>query len=136
MSTGPAHETSPGPLVPFSVGCSRADGGPLVAEVSGDVDIANSKTLIDAVLAGLDDDPKVGVVLDFTAVDFMDSTGIRAILEIARHLDDAASGLVLLNPAGGVRKLLSLAGLDDRIPVTDSFDQAKAILATPAPPPR
>lgn len=132
MSTGPAHETSPGQLTPFSVDCSRADGGPLITAIAGDLDIANAEALVDAVLTGSQTDPKPGVVLDFTAVDFMDSTGIRAILEIARHLDEeAAAGLVLLNPATGVAKLLSLAGVDDRIPVASDLQQALALLAAP-----
>lgn len=132
MSTGPAHETSPGQLTPFSVDCSRADAGPLIAAIAGDVDIANAEALVDAVFTAFQTDPKPGVVLDFTAVDFMDSTGIRAILEIARHLDDEdAAGLVLLNPATPVAKLLSLAGLDDRIPVAADLDQALALLSAP-----
>ncbi|HWH11253.1 MAG TPA: STAS domain-containing protein [Solirubrobacteraceae bacterium] len=133
MSTGPAHETSPGQLTPFSVDCSRTDGGPVIAAIAGDVDIANAESLVDAVLTRAQTDPKPGVVLDFTAVDFMDSTGIRAILEIAQHLDDDdAAGLVLMNPASSVAKLLSLAGLDDRIPVATSLEQALAVLAASA----
>jgi anti-sigma B factor antagonist len=133
MSTGPAHETSPGQLIPFSVDCARVDAGPLVAAISGDLDIANAETLVDAVIGGVQADPKPGVVLDFTAVDFMDSTGIRAILEIARHLEDGeGAGLVLMNPANAVGKLLALAGLDNRIPVAVGLEQALALLAAPA----
>ncbi|HEY5198844.1 MAG TPA: STAS domain-containing protein [Solirubrobacteraceae bacterium] len=135
MSPGPANETSPGQLIPFSVDCSRAAPGPLIAVIAGDVDIANAETLVDAVITGVQTDPKPGVVLDFTAVDFMDSTGIRAILEIARHLDgEDAAGLVLMNPVSAVAKLLSLAGLDDRIPVAVGLEQAVALLAAPANP--
>lgn len=132
MSTEPSHDTSPGHLSPsFAVSCSRTDGGPLIAEISGDVDIANAQRLVDAVIAGVEANPKPGVVLDFTGVAFMDSTGLRAILEIARRLDEEAAGIVLMNPADSVRKLLSLAGLDDRIPVAAGVDQAQAFLSAP-----
>lgn len=131
MATGRSHDTSDGQLIPFAVRCSRADGGPLVAAVSGDVDIANAGELVDAVLTGVEANAKAGVVLDFTTVAFMDSTGLRAILEIARRLDEEAAGIVVINPAGSVRKLLSLAGLDDRIPVVEDIGQAAAFLSAP-----
>ena len=131
MSTGPSHDTTPGQLVPFAVECSRSATGPLIATISGDVDIANAETLVDAVIAGTEADPKSGVVLDFAAVEFMDSTGLRAVLKIAQRLDEDAAGLVLMRPASSVRKLLSLAGMDDRFPVAVSLDQAKAFLTAP-----
>jgi anti-sigma B factor antagonist len=129
MSTG-SHETPPGLPIPFAVDCSRAGAGPLVATVSGDVDIASAQLLLDVVIAGTEAAPSSGVVLDFTGVDFMDSTGLRALLEIVRRLEDEAAGLVLMKPADSVRKLLSLAGLDDRIPIAVDLEQAETLLAS------
>lgn len=131
ISTGPSHEPSPGRLTPFSVQCSRRSTGPVVATLSGDVDIANAGQLVDAVIAETQTDPAPGVVLDFTRVPFMDSTGLRAILEIAQRLEQDAGGVVLLNPVNSVRKLISLAGLDERIPVVGSLEQADVVLAAP-----
>jgi anti-sigma B factor antagonist len=118
-------------LTPFSVECSRRDSGPTIAMVCGDVDIASAGLLVEAVTAGAEPAPQAGVVLELTAVEFMDSTGIRAILEIAGGLDQHNGGLVLLNPADSVAKLLTLAGIDERIPVAASLEQADAILAAP-----
>lgn len=131
MSTGPSHDTPPTRLTPFSVECSRRDSGPTIAMVCGDVDIASAGRLVEAVTAGAEPAPQAGVVLELTAVEFMDSTGIRAILEIAGGLDQHNGGLVLLNPADSVAKLLTLAGIDERIPVAASLEQADAILAAP-----
>jgi anti-sigma B factor antagonist len=130
MSTGPSQSSSPGPLAPFSVECSQARGGSLIATITGDIDIATAETLVSAVTAGVAANPTTGVVLDFAAVGFMDSTGLRALLEIDRALEDG-TGLVLLSPANAVRKLLTLAGLDDRIPVATTLDQAQIILEGP-----
>jgi len=134
MSTGPSHDVTPGPLSSFTVTCTRAEAGPLVAAITGDLDIANAGILVDTVIPEIGGGPTSGVVLDFSAVDFMDSTGLRALLEIARRLEDDAARLVLLNPAGSVRKLLALAGLDERIPVAISLEQAEASLGRPAGP--
>jgi anti-anti-sigma factor len=130
MSTGP-HEPPPTQLVRFSVDCARLPAGSMIATLSGDLDIANAELLVESVIAGVETDPPLGVVLDFTGVPFMDSTGLRAILEIAQRLEEDAAGLVLLNPANSVSKLLSLAGLDERIPVVASMEQAEAVLAAP-----
>jgi anti-sigma B factor antagonist len=129
MSTGPSDDAQATQLTPFSVGCSRRDGGPTIATICGDLDIASAALLVDAVSAGAAPAPQAGVVLELTGVDFMDSTGVRAILEIAGELDELGGGLVLLNPANPVAKLLSLAGIDGRIPVAASLEQADAILA-------
>jgi anti-sigma B factor antagonist len=118
-------------LTAFSVDCSRRDGGPTIAVVSGDVDIASAEILVDAVSAAAEPAPQAGVVLDLTGVDFMDSTGIRAVLEIAGGLDAHGGALVLLSPVSSVAKLLSLSGIDHRVPVATSLEQAEAILAGP-----
>jgi len=115
----------------FSVECSRRPAGPLIATLSGDVDIANAGLLVDAVIAETETGRTTGVVLDFAGVPFMDSSGLRAVLEISRRLEEDAAGLVLLNPGSAIRQLLALAGLDERIPVAAGLEQAEALLAAP-----
>lgn len=132
MTSPTQPETSDRPPRPFSVAVSGANGGPLVATVAGDVDIATAASLSEAVLAALDEAPDRGVVLDFTEVSFMDSSGLRAVLDISRRLDTGRGGLVLLSPNRPVRKLLSLAGLDERMPIATTLAEAGAILAESA----
>lgn len=133
MSTGPSHD-SPPQVLPFSVECFRRPAGPLIATLCGDVDIANAGLLVDAVIAETETAPAPGVVLDFAGVPFMDSSGLRAVLEISRRLEEDAAGLVLLNPVSAVRQLLTLAGVDERIPVAAGLEQAEALLAAPGRP--
>ncbi|HEU0318594.1 MAG TPA: STAS domain-containing protein, partial [Solirubrobacteraceae bacterium] len=115
--TAPRPEISDRPPSPFSIALSGGGERPLLATVAGDVDIATAGSMADAVLAALTDAPTPGVVLDFTNVGFMDSSGLRAVLDISRRVDAGTSSLVLMNPNRPVRKLLSLAGLDERMPV-------------------
>lgn len=129
MTSQPRPETSDHPPRPFSVAVSSAVGGILVATVAGDVDIATAASLSEAVLTSLDGAPGRAVILDLTEVSFMDSTGLRAVLDISRRLDEGPAGLVLLSPNRPVRKLLSLAGLDERMPIATTLAQAEAILA-------
>ncbi len=128
MTTGPHPEISDRPPSPFSVSVSGGGEQPLVAAVAGDVDIATAAPMSEAVLAALDDAPGSGVVLDFSHVGFMDSSGLRAVLDISRRLDMGPASLVLLNPNRPVRKLLSLAGLGERMPIASTLEEARTVL--------
>ena len=130
--TGPRPEISDRPPSPFSVNVTGGGDRALVAAVAGDVDIATANDMSAAVIAALDDHPGVGVILDFSNVGFMDSSGLRAVLDISRRLDAGDASLVLLSPNRPVRKLLSLAGLDERMAVATTLDQAETILAEAA----
>lgn len=133
MTTDPRPEISDPLPSPFSVAVSGGGRRPLVAALTGDVDVATAGLMREAVIAALEDAPGCGVVLDFANVDFMDSTGLRAVLEISRRLDMGATSLVLLSPNRPVRKLLTLAGLDERIPIATTRAQAESILAEGSP---
>jgi anti-anti-sigma factor len=130
---GPHPEISDRPPGPFSVAVSGGGADPLLAKVAGDVDIATAASLADAVLSALDDSPDSGVVLDFTNVGFMDSSGLRAVLDISRRLDPGPTCLVLLSPNRPVRKLLSLAGLDEHMPIASTLAEAQTMLAQAGP---
>jgi anti-sigma B factor antagonist len=133
MTTGPRPETSSDPPPsPFSVAVTGGSGAPLIARVAGDVDIATASSMGTAVIAAIEQAPGSGVVLDFANVGFMDSTGLRAVLDISRRLEAGPGSLVLLSPNRPVRKLLSLAGLDDRMPIADTLAEAETMLAEAA----
>jgi anti-sigma B factor antagonist len=136
MTTGPGPdpETSDHPPGSFSVAVTGGGEGPLVATVAGDVDIATASSMGATVIAAMEDAPGAGVVLDFANVGFMDSTGLRAVLDISRRLETGPGSLVLLSPNRPVRKLLSLAGLDDRMPIAETLAEAQTMLAEAAQP--
>jgi anti-anti-sigma factor len=46
------------------------------------------------------------VVLDFSGVSFMDSSGLRAVLDVAGSID---GGVVLLHPSEQVRRVLDIS---------------------------
>jgi anti-sigma B factor antagonist len=55
------------------------------------------------------------ITLDVSAVTFMDSSGLRVVLDACRELADGGS-VRLVNPAGQVQKLLRLTGAADAVP--------------------
>ena len=127
MSTQGRPEVADRPPTPFAIAFS-AGSTPLVATLRGDLDLASAGEMQAAVLRTLDERQAEGVILDFTEVGFMDSTGLRAILAISRRLEIRPKAVVLLSPSRAVRKLLTLAGLDERVPVAASLEQATRLL--------
>lgn len=74
-----------------------------------------------------------GLILDLSAVQFMDSSGLRAVLHLQRELASEPGGeLVLLDPTTPVRKVLTLTGLDRHLTVADTLARAEAALAEAA----
>ena len=78
--------------------------------VTGEVDLLTAPDFISAL--GAAQDAARDVVIDLSAVEFMDSTGLRALLE-ARRRADADNGRISLRLASGgpVERLLDLAGV-------------------------
>lgn len=95
-----------------------ADADPAVFVLDGELDPHTSPMLqeqIDAELEG----GATSVVLDFAAVGFVDSAGLRVIADTHRRLHEGGGGLVVRNPSTGLRKLLSVTGLSDHVTIEE-----------------
>ena len=78
------------------------------------------------------------LLLDLQGVSFVDSSFVSYLVSLVRHLHVERKELVLSRPVGHVRKVLSLVGLPNLVPVYDSLDEAVAALRSgslPAIPP-
>lgn len=75
--------------------------------VSGDIDMAGGP-LLDAALANRDDDRPV--VIDLAGVSFIDSSGLRSLLDAARRAHARNSEVVLRSIGPEVSRLLDLTG--------------------------
>jgi anti-sigma B factor antagonist len=93
----------------FDVG---REHGAIVLRIRGDLDIAVEDDAVDAVSKALAaaDPPPAHLVLDLSEVEFMDSSGLRALLRIHnRHGDQIRLGPV----SAVVERLLELTGTLD-----------------------
>jgi anti-sigma B factor antagonist len=128
------HETYP----PFEVTVQRDDAVARVV-VSGELDLATVPRLSATVTEHSDASL---LVLDLNAVTFIDSSGVRALIEADRACAGSRSRLVVLAGDGPVRRLLDLCELDGRLAlVTDHPSSAAQRVAvtdtgpmTPPPP--
>lgn len=96
--TGPAFEI-------------RTDGEG-VLWLSGELDLAQAAAFTAAAGACLDG--RNDVVLDCSRLTFLDSSGIRAIFQLASK---AGRGVIIRDPTDSVRKVITIAGIDGQMGV-------------------
>ncbi|MGO9343067.1 MAG: STAS domain-containing protein [Acidimicrobiales bacterium] len=84
-------------------------GTEAVVALSGELDVASSQGFTEE-LIGLIEGGTTELVIDLTRLDFIDSTGLSAILQANRKLDGKGQ-LVLREPSPLVRQVLEVTGL-------------------------
>jgi anti-anti-sigma factor len=105
------------PPLEVELASSRTGNGLRVdVRLDGELDLATVGLLTDA-LAGLRDERPELVVIDLSALRFVDARGLRAFLGIDRELHAAGGRLVLAMPTPHVARVLALTALDSQISV-------------------
>jgi anti-sigma B factor antagonist len=105
-----------GPLAePLRV-TKRQQGTTTCIELAGEWDLATAPVVSDALAAVFDVRPEC-LVFDLTRLRFIDSTGLRATIELADRAAAEEVRLVVLIETEPVQRLFSLCGLSDRLPV-------------------
>ena len=82
--------------------------GPLVVTISGEVDMSNVQS-VEAKLRAVLGEPHDLVVIDLSALSFIDSSGIAALLRIAERVDR----LEIRSPSSTVQRIIEATGLTD-----------------------
>ncbi|MEO8267569.1 MAG: STAS domain-containing protein [Ilumatobacteraceae bacterium] len=80
-------------------------------EVSGEIDAHTAPTLA-AAMAEL---PAGVVTIDMAGVSFMDSSGLRVLIEAATRARDGGGDLVIANPTPGITRLVEISGLGGQL---------------------
>jgi N-acetylglucosaminyldiphosphoundecaprenol N-acetyl-beta-D-mannosaminyltransferase len=73
------------------------------------------------------------VLLDTSEVTFIDSTGLGKLLQSFREAKAAGGGLILLRPSLAVRNLVTAMKLERLLPIAETEEEARALLATEQP---
>lgn len=108
--------------------------GAVVLHPSGEVDIATVSSLWSMLKAAGAGGRHVVVMLG--KITYIDSTGIKAFLDVHRLFEERAQRLVLAEPTAVVRKVIEITALEKVIPVYASLEQAVGSLAAPRSPER
>jgi anti-sigma B factor antagonist/stage II sporulation protein AA (anti-sigma F factor antagonist) len=98
--------------------------------LSGEVDLSNAADL-ERVIADAVPNSVKGLVLDLSALSYIDSSGIRLLLSLAGSLRWRGQDLVLAVPAGSQsRRVFSMAGIEDSVALEATADAARSRLRT------
>jgi anti-sigma B factor antagonist len=89
-------------------------GHRLVLAAAGEIDVASADELRDALAAAVSSGA-AEIWLDLTAIEFMDSTGITAIVEARSVI--APRRFALICPDGPVRRVIEISGIDREIAI-------------------
>ncbi len=84
--------------------------------LAGELDAARADE-IRAAVTGYRVSSQPDVVLDVTAVTFMDSTGLGLVARLRRTCTERGGTVTILNPAESVERLLGLVGFDRLVTV-------------------
>lgn len=114
---GGADGTGPSALLHTS---PRHDGSVAVS-VLGEIDMATAAEL-DRGLRSAQADAR-SVVVDLQRVPFMDSSGVRVLIEAHQQARSAGARLVILNGTGPAHRTLAATGVDAFLVMADDVDE-------------
>ena len=83
--------------------------------LSGELDLSGAERLLSAG----ENVPEGGALtLDVSALSFMDSSGVKVLMNLDRRSRREGWSLAIENPRDQVLRLLQLTGFDQRLPIT------------------
>lgn len=105
----------------FDVTTESAGEDALVVRVSGDLDLATSPRFSDALAAA----PATRrVVIDLTSCTFLDSSGVRALVQAARKIPEGERRVDVVAGSPAILRILEITGVDRMVPVHRSLEEA------------
>jgi anti-sigma B factor antagonist len=100
------------------------DGVPVVV-ATGEIDVDTASLLADAVKTSVDQAAGKPCILDLTDVDFLNSAGLTALLEVARHAEARREPLrIVVDANRPVIRPIEVTGLDDVLALYHSVEEA------------
>ena len=102
---------------------TRKDGKSVVVSVSGKLDAVTSsayeKKLNELISGG-----EKSIVVDFSALEYISSAGLRSILATSKTLKAGGGKIALANIKAGVKEVFDISGFGTIFPLHDSVEAA------------
>jgi anti-anti-sigma factor len=114
----------------FEIASERDSDGVFIVHVKGELDISHEEELRAELNRGVAEN-NGGIVVDLTECEFIDSSGVRALLlgrEAQRADADGQGGLVIASGSTQIVRILSVMGVDEAIPIRRTVVEAIAEL--------
>ncbi|MCF6467568.1 STAS domain-containing protein [Nonomuraea sp. MG754425] len=101
---------------------TRSHAGCALVAITGEIDLYTAPALQAEFTRLLQSGPS-RVVIDMSAVDFCDSTGMNVLLSALKRMKEQQGTLEVAAPRPAVRKILQVTGLDSVFTVHDEVPQ-------------
>jgi anti-sigma B factor antagonist len=114
----------------FEIDSGPGPDGVCVVRVRGEVDMSHEEELRGELRRAVASDA-VGIVVDLTECEFIDSTGIRALLlsREAQHSVTGRDAVAVAAASEQILRILSVMGVDRVIPIRPTVEEAAAALS-------
>ena len=99
----------------------------LSVDVKGRIDGSTAVAFEEAVRNAIDETDRA-LIMDFGALDYISSAGLRVILLTAKSLQSQDAKLVLCALSDPIREVFKISGFDKLLPIHDSKAEARASL--------
>jgi anti-anti-sigma factor len=94
----------------------------VVVAVKGELDITSTEDFA-AALARANHSQQQLVVVDLSALQFIDSSGLAVLIKAQREAQDMGRRFVVVRGPRQIQQLLELTGLAERLELVDSLDE-------------
>ena len=101
----------------------RKNGDVYIIDVTGEMDLYNSYKLKELVMKMLEKNVK-NFVINLEQVDYIDSSGIGALIYICSTIKKMNLNLAIANIHGSVKKVIELTELMGYFPIANSIEEA------------
>lgn len=100
------------------------ENGVTVASVEGEIDLSNA-TELEVAISDAVGNEAAGLVVDLANVDYLDSSGVTLLFNLARRVSRRQQEFVVVVPAEAhVREILSLSGATEALALRSSLPEA------------
>ena len=101
----------------------RKNGDVYIIDVNGEIDLYNSSQLKELVMKMIEKNIKI-FIINLEQVDYIDSSGIGALIYISSTIKKMNLKLAISNIHGSVKKVIELTKLMGYFPIANSVEEA------------
>lgn len=97
--------------------------GNIILQLKGRFDAGTSTGLENGIIPLIVDDLK-GMAIDFSELDYINSSGLRVVLMAAKKINKVGGKMVLFSMKEHIKEVFDMTGFSSIIPVVGSRDEA------------
>jgi anti-sigma B factor antagonist len=101
-----------------------------VIQLEGEIDLHGSPTLRESLMKN-SNSGRLPVLLDFSAVEYIDSSGLATLIEFLRGGNGEMRRMALSGLQSQVKMVFELVRLNELFPIFPTVDEARAFLSKP-----